>query len=118
MTGSGPRSAYYKANFSCGGLKRVSCSSECLKSVLFSLLHDFQPSFFSCRGTFTSPCDVLDLYHYHDDDEDDYLVLVTKIDPIVFGTKIDALATPAGTSTFFPLRCDDYEDDYLDAAAG
>ena len=49
MTGSGPRSAHYTANFSCGGLKRVSCSSGGLKSVLISLLHDFQPSFFSCR---------------------------------------------------------------------
>ena len=30
----------------------------------------------------------------------DPVFLVTKIDSIVFGTKIDALATPAGTSTF------------------
>jgi hypothetical protein len=48
----------------------------------------------------------------------------TKIDSIVFGTKIDALATPAGTSTS-PCHAldlyhyhDDDEDDYLDTAGG
>ena len=54
----------------------------------------------------------------------DPVFLVTKIDSIVFGTKIDALANPAGTSTF-PCDVldlyhyhDDDENDYLDTAGG